>query len=401
MALSVSEISQVGIGFLALFAGFPQKIAPPEGSSRLWTGFASVIAGGAFVTVKVLSNISASPGSVKFWGTVALCSILISIVLCFSYISARQTYTVEYAGGPRIAGTEREYTADAQAYLKARTSLTRAQVLFDFAGNTEQVWTPKSLKRARLILGGLYSLFVGCLAFGLYLAVEIVQLAPAGSIDVHVNPPTPVSSQGSGLIGFLADTAADAVRTAQSSVNDAAKLPVVASQEFVKGLSGEAGKKLVDGFAYLIASGFKPSSDKNRDSQIIRTFFVREIVRTIEQGGLPLMEERIFFGIGQASLTREAYAKIGRIRDFVAANPSSIILLKGNADTLGSARSNETLARKRSARVRAALVSAGGIASNRVFTTNLGNDSLPTVTPPNTPEEQNRSVSVEVRNWFP
>jgi outer membrane protein OmpA-like peptidoglycan-associated protein len=170
----------------------------------------------------------------------------------------------------------------------------------------------------------------------------------------------------------------------------------------VKGLSGETGKKLVHAFAGLIASGFKPSTDKANDSQIVRAFFAREIVGIMEQGSLtpiplPKMKERVVFGIDQASLTPEAYATIGRVRDFAATNTNSIILLTGNADTLGSARRNRELARRRSAVVREELVSAGGIASNRVFSVDLGNDSLPAVTPPNTADTQNRAVSIEVR----
>jgi outer membrane protein OmpA-like peptidoglycan-associated protein len=208
------------------------------------------------------------------------------------------------------------------------------------------------------------------------------------------------------LLGSLADAAVTAIRTAESPVLDKAKLASVAANEFVKELSGgvahEAGTKLVDGFSELISSGFKTSADKAKDVQVVTTFFV---TNTFPVAGPSFVapppsrrkEARIVFEIGQAGLRTSANTTIGSIRDFAAANPSTIILLRANADTLGSERGNRDLAGRRSRVVRERLLSAGGIAANRIFVADLGNASLPIVTSTNTAEQQNRSVTIEVR----
>ncbi|MGB9103597.1 MAG: OmpA family protein [Terriglobales bacterium] len=172
MILSLPDVSQAGMFFLSLFAGFPKKIAPPEGAAWLWTGLASMIAGAGFLSVKLLARISTDPASAKFWGVLALASIVVSLVLCFIYISARQTHVVEYPGNLAIAGTE--YTPAAAKRVEKEPDLTRSELLYEFAGNSEEVWKPETVKRARLMLGAQYSLFIACLAFGLNLALEVL-----------------------------------------------------------------------------------------------------------------------------------------------------------------------------------------------------------------------------------
>jgi outer membrane protein OmpA-like peptidoglycan-associated protein len=172
MELSVTTISQAGVGFLSLFAGFLKKIAPPDVGAWLWTGLASVIAGAAFVSVKLLAHISTDPTSAKFWAVLAVASIVLGVALCFMYIAARQTRIVEYPRGLAVAGTE--FTQAAQKRVREEPNLTRSELLFEFAGNSEEVWQPATVRKSRLILGALYALLIACLAFGLYLAVEVL-----------------------------------------------------------------------------------------------------------------------------------------------------------------------------------------------------------------------------------
>ena len=213
--------------------------------------------------------------------------------------------------------------------------------------------------------------------------------------------------QGSKLLNLLADLAGRAIDRAETVAEEPAKISSVAATEFVKSLSGgvgeEAGKQLVDRFSELITS-IKPTSDNTKDRQEIFAFFVEgssppsdHSIRVGQQPS-PRLETRIVFGINQARLTRSSNAIINRVRDFARDNPGTVILLTANADTLGSERHNLDLAGRRSRAVRRRLVSAGGIASNRVFVSDLGNNSLPLVTPTDTAEEKNRSVTIEVRD---
>ncbi len=182
MAVSVADVGQAGISVASLFAGFLKAIAPPERALAKWTGLAAMIAGLAFLSVKLLAHMSTHHSAVKFWGILACLAVTLSVALFFVYLSALQARTVDYAGQSRIAGDE--YTSIASAYHVANPTFTREQILNDYAGDVGQVWTPGSLRKATLILGAEYSLFIACLAFALNLGVEVLN-------NTWSNPPHP------------------------------------------------------------------------------------------------------------------------------------------------------------------------------------------------------------------
>lgn len=180
MELSVSTISEQAVVLVSTsFGGFLTKIAPPQGA-KTWTGFATVIAALSFLAVKVFAHISPHSPAV-LWGGVALVFVAGSIVICFVYIRTLFAMTVEYpfVGMRTIVGTE--YTDQAKRFRDEEHSkgrdLTRAQMLMDAGGKVDRVWTDDSLSKARTALAARYSFFVGCLAFGLYLAIEVVNNA--------------------------------------------------------------------------------------------------------------------------------------------------------------------------------------------------------------------------------
>ena len=167
-------ISQAALSFLSLFGGFLNRIAPPEGVAKLWTGLAALVAGSAILAVKVFAHLSAGSTSAYLWGELALFLLAASLVLCFVYISSFQDRTIDYPGGRRITGTAGEYSEDARKYLAAHPNLPRKDLLFEFVGNVEKVWTPESLRKSRLVLGLEYALLIAGLAFSLNLGLEVL-----------------------------------------------------------------------------------------------------------------------------------------------------------------------------------------------------------------------------------
>jgi outer membrane protein OmpA-like peptidoglycan-associated protein len=172
MALTLAEVSELGIGVLSLFGGLAKNIAPPERAAMVWTGIASLIAALMFVAVKILGLMSLDSSSKILWGGIALASIVSSLVASWVYIASNQTRTVPYGKASRIAGTV--YTAKASAYRTSKNTNSDEQLLLDYGGNTAEVWTEASLKRSRQVLGIEYSIFVACLAFGLNLSLEVL-----------------------------------------------------------------------------------------------------------------------------------------------------------------------------------------------------------------------------------
>src|ERR1700683_1866675 len=172
MALSLADISEAGIGLLSLFGGFLKLIAPPGRSIIKWTGLASMTAGLAFLAVKLLARMSTDHASLRFWGMVALASLVISIVLWLLYFSSLQARTADYAGPSVIIGTK--YEPIAQEYHDKHPTYTAEQLLEDYGGKIEVVWTKPSVERSTLILGIGYALSLACLAFTLNLGLEVL-----------------------------------------------------------------------------------------------------------------------------------------------------------------------------------------------------------------------------------
>jgi outer membrane protein OmpA-like peptidoglycan-associated protein len=166
-------IVDAGVCVATAFGGIVSKIAPPEGLRKFWVPFASVIAGLAFLSVKLLAHTSQKPTSL--WTVVEFIFIVITIGLFIVYYYVFQALTFQYAGQLRIAGIK--HTAHAESYLADHQTLDPTHLLGEYAGNIENVWTPGSLICSRLLLGATYCLFVACLAFTLYLGVEVLNNA--------------------------------------------------------------------------------------------------------------------------------------------------------------------------------------------------------------------------------
>jgi outer membrane protein OmpA-like peptidoglycan-associated protein len=174
MALTLTEVSELGVGLVSLFGGLLKKIAPPERAAMIWTGIASLIAALMFLAVKILGLISSDSSSSKIlWGGVALGSIVVSLIACWIYLLSSDTRTVPWADtSKKIIGTE--YSAEAKQYRTDNNVNSDEQLLFEYGGKTSEVWTEASLKRSRRILGIEYAIFVACLAFGLNLSIEVI-----------------------------------------------------------------------------------------------------------------------------------------------------------------------------------------------------------------------------------
>jgi hypothetical protein len=113
-----------------------------------------------------------------------------------------------------------------------------------------------------------------------------------------------------------------------------------------------------------------------------------------------LLHDILLFDPNEARVDQKATQAIQKIKEVTLKNPDSIVLLSSHADTTGASPRNQQLARLRSIAVRERLV-AGGVASNRIFASDLATDSLPVITPPKAAEPWNRAVAVEVRRAQP
>lgn len=171
--VSLSRLSEIGIAFTGAFGGFFGNIAPPEDIAKYWAGLASVIAGASFLVVLLFSRTQRGQKHLRHLLRLVLLFLCVGLVLAIAYYVAYTNFTANYAGFRRVVGTE--YTSHGAQYHDQHPEYDSEQLLFDFGGRADEVWTSRSLARGRLLLGFLYSATIGCVAFGLMLGVETLK----------------------------------------------------------------------------------------------------------------------------------------------------------------------------------------------------------------------------------
>jgi outer membrane protein OmpA-like peptidoglycan-associated protein len=247
---------------------------------------------------------------------------------------------------------------------------------------------------------------------------------PTSPIELRVNVsgiPSPSGSSpiggsqaglGSGFLDALADNARQAIEAARKKTSDAVQIPTVAAEEFVKGLSHEAGKSLVGFFSELIKAGFGTSAEKDNERQRFSMVIRQDLINYNRASPIPVivdcpetqtlerstMLKQVLFDTNRSVPTDSADQVIDQVREFARTRPGSVLLLSGNTDTTGSDRRNSLLAQQRVASVKVRLIQSGGIAPGRIFSNELATRSLPVVTAQDKSEPRNRAVTIEVRD---
>jgi outer membrane protein OmpA-like peptidoglycan-associated protein len=172
MDITLFTIGEAGVAVVSLFGGFLRRIAPPEGGhAKGWTFFASLLAGLAFLSVKLLAKLPAAlPLAASIVGAILI--LLLGVVLSWVYWESFNEKTIVY-GPPNRVIVGNDYTPEARGFLAEHQGWPRGEVLAAFQGRVGDVWTAESLRRARRTLALEYAIAVGCLAFGLYFAIDI------------------------------------------------------------------------------------------------------------------------------------------------------------------------------------------------------------------------------------
>jgi len=158
----ILTISQFGALLLTAFGGFYSRIAPPEDSLKFWPGYASLVAGVAFI---LIANVKDRVRSVILW-----VSIIPAIACPAVYYVKYQSLAAAYGESRIICGTV--YTAKGADYASKNPGETREELIRDFAGQTAEIWTEDSINRARVALGLSYSAAVASLAFAVLTGLQ-------------------------------------------------------------------------------------------------------------------------------------------------------------------------------------------------------------------------------------
>lgn len=144
-------------------------------SSGVWRrlgNFIIVIALGlAFVAAQKWK----SKQHLKWWAVIAVLFLLASLASFFWYQHLMFYETCDYNSTRVVIGTA--YTPHGKEYHRENPSLRCQELLLDFTGNADDIWTEDSIDRNRMLLAGSYLLALPLSAVCMIAIVQAVLLA--------------------------------------------------------------------------------------------------------------------------------------------------------------------------------------------------------------------------------
>lgn len=144
----------------------PPPIGVLKDEHKLWLRFAqfviAILVGLLFITKRKWNK----KQHVKWWWIISAAALLLSVISFTGYQYLLYSWTCNYNKQRIVIGSE--YTPQGVYYVKQNPQgITCDELVADFAGKVEEIWTKKSINRSRLILAGTYMscmpLFTVCL----------------------------------------------------------------------------------------------------------------------------------------------------------------------------------------------------------------------------------------------
>jgi hypothetical protein len=173
MNKKLAMIAQVGLFFMSLFGGFFTLVAPPGNDGKFWTPMATIIAGCAFLFVRLESQSLEPSTKERKLRRLALAAIMVSMLSFGYYRWLTETRTAQYNHRAVVIGTQ--LTDRGRLFKEGHPLDTNSDLLTKTAGNPLAIWTESSVQESRMLLGVFYAFSVGLLALGLISGCEVLK----------------------------------------------------------------------------------------------------------------------------------------------------------------------------------------------------------------------------------
>lgn len=168
-----ATIMQSGVWIISLVGSF--LIPPPEWmplDDKIWLNLSqfiiTVLIGLMFLIARRRNELK----HIKWWGISSAILLVFSICLFLGYQYLSSTLTCDYLTKKIIVGFE--YTKQAQIYIDKNPNLIENcnELIMDFAGKSEDIWTRKSINLNRIKLATAY---IGTLPFFALCLITMIQ----------------------------------------------------------------------------------------------------------------------------------------------------------------------------------------------------------------------------------
>jgi hypothetical protein len=153
-------LTQAGVWILGIVGGF--LLPPPVGAdtNQIWLKLAQFVAAASVGLFFLPARRWAGEKHTKWWWLAAAFSLIISIVTFFGYQHLTYSSTCNYRGQLVVMGNE--YTPNGYRDVQETPGISCSELIYDFAGKTEEIWTKRSIDSARLKMAATY---ITCMPF--------------------------------------------------------------------------------------------------------------------------------------------------------------------------------------------------------------------------------------------
>ena len=158
-----------------ILGGFllPPPVGVAASEDKMWLRL------GQFIIVIILGLIFfaaqrwTQPRHAFKWCMAALAFLVLAVAAFFRYQQLTIAWTENYNGDKVVTGSV--YTEPAQNLLKENPRMSRNDLLVNFAGETENIWTRESINNRRLILAATYIICLPLFTICLLTVLQAIQ----------------------------------------------------------------------------------------------------------------------------------------------------------------------------------------------------------------------------------
>lgn len=171
-------LAQAALWLGGILGGFllPPPVGVSSGDEKIWLKFGqfivAVVLGLVFFAV---SRWNRPRHSLKWCGVTVL-FLALAVAAFFRYQQLTLAWTGVYEGQKVVTGSV--FTPQGLAYTTANPRLSLNELISDFTGVTENLWTRESINRRRLLLATTY---VSCLPLFTICLIAVVQAVQCGA----------------------------------------------------------------------------------------------------------------------------------------------------------------------------------------------------------------------------
>ena len=165
-------LAQGGLWIGGVLGGF--LLPPPAGVSaedeKIWLRLGQFIIAVVLGLVFFAARRWGQPRHSLWWGAGALVFLAIAVAAFFRYQQLTLAWTGHYLGQKVVIGSV--CTPQGLSYTQKNPKISCDELIFDFAGATEDIWTRESINHRRLLLAATY---VSCLPLFTICLIAVVQ----------------------------------------------------------------------------------------------------------------------------------------------------------------------------------------------------------------------------------